>query len=278
MTAQMDAPASAGALASEAALAGGAGTRALRQTWTLTARGLLKVLRNGEFVYAFIAPAFLALCFYLPLRKVMDSTPGMDYGTFLMPIIIFQSISFAATSAAMRSAFDSSQGINARFRVMPVPSWAPLVARMVTNAVLLTVSICCGAIACLLIGWRPGGGVVGTIGLFAFGLLIGLVLATLCDGFGMLAGSPEATSQLMGFPVMILGMVSTGFVPEERFPEWIRGFARNQPISQFVETMRTMDSSDTLTLANSTGTVICLVVLAVIAVVVLVAGLRKAHR
>lgn len=256
------------------------GVRVARQWWTLTSRGLLKVLRNGEFVFAFVAPAFLALCFYLPLRKVMDSAPGVgdDYGSFLMPIILLQSISFAATSAAMRSSFDVTQGINARFRVLPMPGWVPLGARLATNLVLLLVSLACGAVACLIIGWRATGGVSGTVLLFAIALGIGLLLALLSDGLGLLAGSPEATSQMLGLPTMILGMVSTGFVPEERFPEWIRGFARNQPISQFVEVLRTADSSRPMTWAIAAPTVYWCIGLAVVAALVLWAGLRKARR
>ncbi|WP_132992064.1 ABC transporter permease [Gordonia zhaorongruii] len=253
------------------------GTRTARQWWTLTSRGLLKVLRNGEFVFAFVAPAFLAICFYLPLRKVMDSG-GMNYGQFLMPIILLQAMSFAATSAAMRSAFDVSRGINTRFRVLPMPGWVPLFARLATNLALLVVSMICGVVACLIIGWRAEGGVRGTVILLAITLGIGLLLALLADGLGLIAGSPEATSQILGLPTMILGMVSTGFVPEERFPEWIQPFARNQPISQFVEVMRVADSPDTLSWSVAAPTVYWCIGIALIAVAVLTAGMRKARQ
>ncbi|GAA4680612.1 ABC transporter permease [Gordonia humi] len=254
------------------------GVRTLRQWQTLTSRGLLKVLRNGEFMFAFIAPAFLALCFYLPLRKVMDSAPGMDYGQFLMPIILLQAVSFAGTSAAMRSSFDVSRGINTRFRVLPMAGWVPLTARLATNVVLLCVSMLCGVVACLIIGWRPGGGIAGTIGLFAITLGIGVLLALVADGLGLVAGTPEATSQFLGLPTMVLGMVSTGFVPEERFPEWIRGFARNQPISQFVDVMRVADSSEPMTWSVAAPTVCWCAGLAALAGYLVVAGTRKARR
>ncbi|MCF8605110.1 ABC transporter permease [Gordonia sp. HY442] len=254
-----------------------AGVRTARQWWTLTSRGLLKVLRNGEFLFAFIAPAFLAVCFYLPLRKVMDLAPGMDYGQFLMPIILLQAMSFTATSAAMRSAFDVSRGINTRFRVLPMAGWVPLSARLATNVVLLLVSLFCGAVASVVIGWRPDGGVGGTVLLFAIPLAIGVLLALVADGVGLVAGTPEATSQMLGLPTMILGMVSTGFVPEERFPDWIRGFARNQPISQFVEVMRAADSSDPMTWSVAAPTVYWCLGLAALAAYLIVSGSRKAR-
>ncbi|MGO3326348.1 ABC transporter permease [Gordonia sp. (in: high G+C Gram-positive bacteria)] len=253
-----------------------AGVRTVRQWWTLTSRGLLKVLRNGEFVFAFIAPAFLAVCFYLPLRKVMDAG-GMNYGQFLMPIILLQAMSFAATSAAMRSAFDVSRGINTRFRVLPMPEWVPLLARSATNLALLLVSMVCGVVACLIIGWRADGGIWGTVTLLGITLVIGLLLALLSDGLGLVAGSPEATSQILGLPTMILGMVSTGFVPEARFPDWIQPFARNQPISQFVNVMRVADSRESLSWSVAAPTVYWCIGIGIVALMTLTAGTRKAR-
>ncbi len=138
--------------------------RSLQQWWALTCRGTSKVFRNGELIFAFISPAFLAVCFYLPLRSIMNEAPGMNYGQFLMPIIVLQSVGFAASSAAMRAANDGAEGINTRFRVLPMSAAIPMLARTATNLVLLAVSLLCAAVACLIIGWRADGGVLGTVG------------------------------------------------------------------------------------------------------------------
>ena len=73
----------------------------VRQWWTLSTRAIRAVVVNGEIIMAFVSPAFLAVCFYLPLRNIMN-IPGMNYAQFLMPIIVLQSVAFTATSAAMR--------------------------------------------------------------------------------------------------------------------------------------------------------------------------------
>ncbi|MFC9982606.1 ABC transporter permease [Gordonia sp. NPDC127522] len=217
-------------------------TRPVQQWWALTGRGVSKVFRNGEAVFAFISPMFLAVCFYLPLSNIMDAAPGMNYGQFLMPIILLQSVGFAASSAAMRAAFDGAEGINTRFRVLPMPAAVPMLARTATNASLLAISLACGAVACIVIGWRPQGGPVDTVALFALTGLIGILIALLADGIGLVARTPEATSQAMALPTLILGMLSTGFVPLSQFPEWIQPFVRNQPISQLTTAMRALDS------------------------------------
>lgn len=219
---------------------------ALQQWWVLTCRGLLKVFRNGEFIFAFVSPAMLAVCFFLPLRKVVAEVTedGIDYAQFLMPIIMLQSMAFVASAAAMRSALDGQEGVHTRFRVMPMPAVVPFLARTATNVVLLLVALLCGLVACLIMGWRPvpldedGGGAVGAMIAIAIVGVFGLIFALLADAIGLVAKTPTATSQLVAFPTLILGMLSTGFIPLAMFPEWIRGFVRNQPISQVTKSMR----------------------------------------
>lgn len=216
---------------------------AFQQWWVLTERGLLKVLRNGEFIFAFVSPVFLAVCFYLPLRKVVAEVTAIDYAQYLMPIIMLQSMAFVASSSAMRSALDGQAGVHARFRVLPMSEAIPFLARSATNAVLLVVALACGLVTCLVMGWRPesaevGGGIAGAAIAVALVGMIGMALSLVSDGIGLVAKSPAATSQLVAFPTLILGMLSTGFMPVDRFPEWIQGFVENQPISQITRAMR----------------------------------------
>ncbi|MEZ5210155.1 ABC transporter permease [Gordonia sp. (in: high G+C Gram-positive bacteria)] len=217
--------------------------RPAQQLWVLIVRSLTKIVRNGEILFAFISPLMLAACFYLPLRSLVNEI-GYDYAQFLMPIIMLQSVSFVASGAAMRSAIDGQEGVHARFRVLPMPASIPLFARTVTNCVMLLVAMGCGLAVCMLIGWRPlspeeddGAGWSGALIALAVVLVFGLLLALCADAIGLVARTPEATSQLIAFPTLILGMLSTGFIPLMAFPEWIHGFVKNQPISQLVRVM-----------------------------------------
>lgn len=215
-----------------------------RQWMALTQRSIIGMKRQGEFYLSITAPVLLTLCFYIPLRTIMDGYPGMDYAQFLMPVICLQSVGFVATSAAMRAANDGSTGLTNRLRSMPVNTFVPPLARLTSNVVLLVISLMWALISGLVIGWRPTAGVIDFIGFIGVAMVVGVILAFGADTIGAVSKNPAATSQALALPQLILGMLSTGFVPEERFPEWIQPFARNQPISQFTELMRGFDAGE----------------------------------
>jgi ABC-2 type transport system permease protein len=58
------------------------------------------------------------------------------------------------------------------------------------------------------------------------------------DALGSSAKTVQGASHLLFVPQLLLFMLSTGIAPEKTFPEWLRPYVRNQPVSQFAETLR----------------------------------------
>ncbi|HZE16401.1 MAG TPA: ABC transporter permease [Mycobacterium sp.] len=222
-------------------------TSTVQQWWVLTVRVIKPTLRNGELGTQVAAPVMFTVNFYLPLKQIMGAfTHGMSsYAQYLMPLIALQAITFAAVSAAFRSATDSVQGINRRFRAMPIALLTPLTARMSASmyrcCIALAVSLACGYV----IGFRFHGGVAHTVGFWLLVLLIGGTLALLGDLIGAANKNPEATTPLLLPPLFVLGLLSVGLEPVERFPTWIRGFVRDQPTSQYVYALRALAGDST---------------------------------
>ncbi|MFI6363746.1 ABC transporter permease [Nocardia sp. NPDC050630] len=220
-------------------------TATVAQWWALTWRLIRPSWRNGELITAVVAPAVFTVGFYVPLNFVMSLSAARrgglsSYAQFLMPMIVMQAIAFCAITAAFRAAADAKDGLNVRFGSMPMFSTVPLAARVTTSlyraAVALTAALVCGHV----IGFRFYGSWWETIGFIGFALLIGLALCLGADLLGSLTKSPEATTQALILPQLILGMVSSGFSPVNQFPHWIQGFARNQPVSHFVYGLRAL--------------------------------------
>lgn len=210
------------------------------QQWlTLSERGLRTMWVRGQFFIAVVAPLIFTVGFYLPLRLVMQFQ-GVDYAQFVMPIIVLQAMAFTAISAAHRAATEASNGMKARFQTMPVAAGVPLAARMSASLAHSLLSLAAAITYGYVIGFRFQGGLAYTFGFLALALLVGFTLTTAADALGTLTKSPEVTSQALTLPQLILGMFSSGFVPVEQFPSWAQGFVRNQPISQFSESLRAM--------------------------------------
>lgn len=214
----------------------------VRQWWVLTSRMVRTSVRNGEVVTALLAPSVFTLGFYVPLNRVMSvfGHGTGSYAQFLMPMIVMQAVSFCAGTAALRAATDARDGLDERFASMPMPVVMPLAARTSATVYRIVIAVAAGITCGYVIGFRFYGSFWYTIGFLIFSLLVGMMLGLLGDLLGALSRSPEATTQAMVLPQLILGMVSTGFAPAAQFPSWIQGFARNQPVSAFVNVMRAL--------------------------------------
>ena len=223
------------------------GVSTLQQWWVLTVRMITPTLRNGELATQVIGSMVFTVGYYLPLKQMMGVVqPLSSYAQYLTPLIVLQAIWFAAVSAAFRSATDSVQGINRRFRAMPIAALTPFASRLTASmyrcCIALAVSVACG----FVIGFRFHNGVLGIVGFAGLALLIGVALAIIGDLIGIATENPEATAPMMLVPQLTLGLASVGLQPVERFPEWIQGFVRNQPLSQWVYGLQALagDSTD----------------------------------
>ena len=125
-------------------------------------------------------------------------------------------------------------------------------ASMYRCAIALAVSLMCGHV----IGFRFYGGVAHTVGFCLLVLLIGAALSLLGDLIGAANKNPEATLPLLLVPQLILGLLSVGLQPVERFPEWIQPFVRDQPISQFIYALRALAGDSTPAAGEVTWSVI----------------------
>ncbi|MGW0636657.1 ABC transporter permease [Nocardia salmonicida] len=220
---------------------------ALTQWWVLARRLIRPAWRTGEIFTALLAPAVFTIGFYVPLNLVMTVYGhGLSsYAQFLMPMIIMQAVAFCAITAAFRSATDARDGLDIRFATMPMPRWVPFAARITAAAHRAVIAVGAALVCGTVIGFRFYGSWWHTVGFLVFSLLIAIALCCGADLLGSMSASPEATTQILVLPQLIFGMVSTGFAPASQFPSWLQGFARNQPVSQFVDGLRALAGDST---------------------------------
>lgn len=228
------------------------------QWWVLTTRLIAPTVRNGEVAVGVAVTVAVTAALYIPLNRLMDRPDlGMSsYAQFLMPLIVLQAISFASISTAFRAATDSTQGINRRFKSLPIPLLTPLAARIAASfyrCVLgLVVALGCGYV----IGFRFQHGPFSAIGFCLLALLTGLAVALLGDTLGTRSRDPASTAQWLLLPQLTLGLLSVGVQPLQRFPEWIQPIVRNQPVSRIVDALRALAGDSGHGVVPATWTVI----------------------
>ena len=225
---------------------------AVSQWWVLTGRLIVPMLRNGEIVVALAASAAVTASFYATLHQLLagPDLQQSSYGQYLMPLIALQAMSFASVSTAFRASTDSVQGLNRRFRAMPIALLSPLAARLSAglcrNAAGLVVALACGYV----IGFRFYRGPLETVGFCLLALSAGAALAFLADAVGTSSLNPAAAAQWLLLPQLIFGLASVGLQPVQRFPEWIRPIVRDQPVSQLIYALQAL-AGDKIPIPNA---------------------------
>jgi len=214
----------------------------------LTQRIVRDTLRD-DLPFAVLAPAGNFIIFYLALRNVIDTGSGIGYPQYLLPVIIVQVTLLAALTTVDRAARDHGSELGIRFRTMPIPTMAPLTARMLYCLIRGTIAL----VATIGVGYAFGFRMLGGLGyLAAFTSLVmafTLALSLAADATGVrISGAPVAraggSSQVLLIPQIMLTMLSTGMAPVDSFPDWLHGFVRYQPVSQITDTLRGLASGD----------------------------------
>jgi ABC-2 type transport system permease protein len=202
----------------------------------MTARSIRLTRRQADaLLMSLMMPIMLMLVFVYLFGGAIQT--GTKYVTYVVPGVLLLCAGFGSATTAVSVSADLTGGIVDRLRSMDVSGTAILNGHVAASAVrnlASTVVVFCVA---FLIGFRPHAGALGWIA--AIGVLLAFILAIswLSAAFGVLARSAEAASGFMFF-VMFLPYASSAFVPIDTMPSWLHGFARDQPITPVIETVR----------------------------------------
>ena len=202
----------------------------------MTARSARLSIRNVDaLLTALFLPIMLMLLFVYLFGGAIET--GTAYVTYVVPGVILLCAGFGSSLTAVAVVQDMKGGIMDRFRSMDVSGAAVLaghVAASVARNLLSTVLVL--AIA-FLIGFRPQADAAGWFAAIGLLLLFVFAFSWVAAAVGLIARSAEAAGGFSFF-VMFLPYPSSAFVPIDTMPSWIHGFARHQPFTPVIESMR----------------------------------------
>ena len=203
----------------------------------LTERSLINAKRDGGMIFEILSPAGYLAGFTVALHGLID-TGRMSYAQYLVPAVVIQSMILVALIAGSRSTHDHLYGLGDRLATLPIAAAVPLGARMLATLIRAALALTVAIVAGYVFGFRISGGLGCALAFVLITLLLCLAVALGADAVGSSTSSVQGVNQLLAAPQLLLFMLSTGIAPEKTFPDWLRPYVRNQPVSQVAETLR----------------------------------------
>jgi ABC-2 type transport system permease protein len=203
----------------------------------MTNRALRLSSRQVDALLTSLMLPVLLMLMFVYLFGGAIRTGSSSYVTYVVPGVLVICAGFGAATTAVSVTQDLGGGIVDRFRSMDVPGPAFLAGHIAASMVRNIVSTVLVFGVAYLVGFRPHAGLLGWLA--AAGVLLAFILAIawLAAAFGLLVKTAEAANALT-FVMAFVPYASSAFVPVATMRWWIQGFARNQPITPVVDTLR----------------------------------------
>ena len=214
--------------------------------WTVTdtvviaERNLMRYLRSPDMVvFLTIQPIMFVLLFNYVFGGAI-SVGGTNYINFLLPGIILQTTIFGATQTGIGLNDDLAKGIIDRFRSLPMARPAVLAGRILadTLANVFVVAVMLGV--GYAIGFRFGNGAAAALGAVGFAICFAMVFSWISAFIGVSTRTVEAAQAASFTWIFPLTFISSAFVQVSSMPGWLQAFAKINPMTLAVDSVRAM--------------------------------------
>jgi ABC-2 type transport system permease protein len=203
---------------------------------TMLRRNFKHIARNPTSVFnAVLMPIIIMLMFVYMMGDAFSV--GVDYIDYATPGLMLLAVCYGLGAAATAVSSDMTKGIINRFKVMDVSRGAVLTGHVVASVVTNLVAIAALVGVAFLLGFSPAAGFLDWLGVVGVILLLAFATGWLTVALGLAAKSVE-TAGMAAVPLVMLPFFSSAIVPADKMGPGLREFARYQPFTPIIETMR----------------------------------------
>jgi ABC-2 type transport system permease protein len=222
-------------------------TETLGQTWYMTQRQLMAIVRQPVFiVITLVQPVIWLFLFGSLFRKVVE-LPGFGAGSYLdylVPGVVVMSAVSSSMWAGMGTLEEIERGTLNRFLTTPVSRTALMNANIVQQGVNTAVQ----SVIIVLLGKLGGadypGGAGGLLLLIAASIVLGTVFGAFSNALGMLVRQRESIIGINTFLLLPLTFLSSAFMAPGLMPSWMRHVADFNPVNWALVAGRSAMSAD----------------------------------
>ncbi len=217
------------------------------QTLTMAWRATKKMRRNPEQFFDVTLQPLLFTAMFAYIFGGAVSGDVKSYLPLMIPGIVAQTVLTCCMATGVQLREDMDKGVFDRFKSLPIARIAPLAGPMVADLIRYAIASSLTFATGFLMGYRPGGGILGVLGAILLAIFTGWSLAWIFTYIGTIARSAQAVqgmSMLILFPLTFL---SNAFVPIETLPDWLASFVRVNPVSHLVTAARDLANDGAVT-------------------------------
>ncbi len=188
-------------------------------------------------VQTLVVPILLLLTVNTVLGERISSITGHSALFGSVPMVVVVGIVSGSSVSAIGLIRERTDGLLARFWVLPVHRASGLLSRLVAEAVRILVTTVVILCAGMVLGFRFQQGLLGGLAWVLIPMVFGIGFATVVTT----AALYSATTTLVEAVALVITLgifFCTGFVPLEQYPHWIRPIVEHQPMSYAIEAMR----------------------------------------
>jgi ABC transporter DrrB family efflux protein len=206
----------------------------------VTKRNLRRITRSpGLMIASLVQPIVFVLLFRYAFAGAVQTPAGLSYIDYFLPGMLVFATWFGTTTAVALS-IDLTSGMIDRFRSLPIARSAVLAGRTLADLARHLSVVLLVLIVGVTVGFRFHNSTFPIVG----GILLVLAFAfALSWAFALIAlhvKDPETAQISALVPLFPLMFLSGAFVPVQTMPGWLQPFARNQPVSVAVTTVRAL--------------------------------------
>ncbi len=241
----------------------------LQATWVqimaMAWRALKKMRRKPEqFFDVLIQPLLFTAMFAFIFGGAISGSVS-SYLPILIPGILAQTALTVCMATGVQLREDMDKGVFDRFKSLPIARIAPLAGPMIADLIRYGIASVLTVVTGLLIGYRPGGGVLGCIGGVALTVIAGWSLAWIFTWLGTMARSAQSVQGISMMIMFPLTFLSNAFVPAKTLPGWLEAFVKVNPVSHVVSAVRDLFNDGAVTAEVGWAVIGCAVVVAIFA-------------
>ena len=211
---------------------------ALSAVLTLAWRTMLKIKHVPFQLFdVVVTPIMFTLLFTYIFGGALAGTPR-EYIQYLLPGILVQTIIFITVYTGVGLNTDIQKGLYDRFRSLPMWQPAPLFGALLGDVVRYCTAGAIILIIGVLIGFRPGGGVMGIIWTMLLILIFAFAVSWAWIIVGMLMKTPETVMTMSFVFLMPLTFASDIFVQLQTMPGWMQAAVGRNPVTLLARASR----------------------------------------